>query len=362
MKNMYSILLILWSFSSCDEAPSVSTDDPTNLAVEVSLADDYSGKVSVSAMAENAIEYQFDMGDGSESIASTDGNMTYLYEATGSYVLETRAYGNSGRYLKETNQITIQVGEPVDPDHGYSTPLEYDGMSLTWNDEFNGSSLNESFWNYEIGTGSNGWGNNELQYYREQNTSVEDGYLTIEAREESFNSSQYTSSRLTTQNKFDFQYGRVDIRAKLPKGQGIWPALWMLGANFSSAGWPSCGETDIMEMIGGSGREKTVHGTCHWDNNGHASYGGSTSLSSGTFNDEFHVFSIVWDASSIKWYMDDKHFNTIDISVADLSEFQKEFFFIFNVAVGGNWPGSPDTTTQFPQQMIVDYIRVFQPE
>src|SRR5690606_32101876 len=118
---------------------------------------------------------------------------------------------------------------------------------------------------------------------------------------------------------------------------------------------------DIMEMIGGSGRENTVHGTVHWDNAGdHASYGKGYTLSSGTFADKFHVFSIVWNESSITWYVDDVQYNVIDISVPELSEFQNEFFFIMNVAVGGNWPGNPNSSTVFPQQMKVDYIRVFQ--
>jgi beta-glucanase (GH16 family) len=159
-----------------------------------------------------------------------------------------------------------------------------------------------------------------------------------------------------------FQYGSIDIRAKLPEGQGIWPALWMLGSNFPTIGWPSCGEIDIMEMIGGQGRENTVHGTVHWDNNGqYASFGDSYSLSQGTLNDEFHVFSIVWNSQSIRWYINDIQYNQVDITPAALSEFHQQFFFIFNIAVGGNWPGSPDGTTSFPQQMYVDYVRVFQP-
>ncbi|MEQ9008202.1 MAG: glycoside hydrolase family 16 protein, partial [Ekhidna sp.] len=207
-------------------------------------------------------------------------------------------------------------------------------------------------------------GNNELQYYREDNTSVSDGYLTIEARKESFNGRSYTSSRLTTEDKFDFNYGRVDIRARLPEGQGIWPALWMLGANFRSVGWPSCGEIDIMELIGGGdGRDDVVYGTAHWDNDGtKADFGGNTQLSSGKFSDQFHVFTIIWDANSITWFLNDQQFHTMDITPTALSELRNNFFLIFNVAVGGNWPGSPNATTTFPQRMFVDYIRVFQDE
>lgn len=246
------------------------------------------------------------------------------------------------------------------PTTGYSSLEQYDGMSLVWQDEFNTTELNSDSWTFELGTGYNGWGNNELQYYRENNTTLREGNLVIEAREENFNGSPYTSSRLITKDKFLFKYGRVDIRACLPEGQGIWPALWMLGQNIETVSWPACGEIDIMEMIGGDGREKTVHGTVHWDDNGHSQYGGPFSLSAGTFNDEFHVFSIIWDESSIKWLVDDNQFLVVDITPETLSEFQEEFFLVFNVAVGGNWPGYPDETTVFPQWMVVDYVRVFQ--
>ena len=250
------------------------------------------------------------------------------------------------------------------PTKGYSTPTTYSNMKLAWADEFEGTSLDEKYWNYEIGN-NNGWGNNELEYYKKENTSVKDGYLIIQAKQESAGNQIYTSSRLTTQNKFNFKYGRVDIRAALPKGQGIWPALWMLGKNIPQVNWPKCGEIDIMEMIGGSGtgagNDKITYGTPHWDNNGsHAQYGGSTKLASGIFNDEFHVFSIVWDAQKIVWYLDDKQFHIIDTTPSGLSEFQEEYFLLVNLAVGGDWPGKPDGTTQFPQQLVVDYIRVFQ--
>lgn len=246
------------------------------------------------------------------------------------------------------------------PSTGYSTPSTYANRTLVWEDDFDASSLNLSDWTYEIGTGSNGWGNNELQYYTNTNTLMQDGHLVITAKEESRNGSDYTSSRIVTQNKQSFQYGRVDIRAALPEGQGIWPALWMLGSNFNTVGWPACGEIDIMEMIGGSGRENTVHGTVHWENDGQrALYGGDSTLPSGTFNDEFHVFSIEWTASRITWFLDDQQFHVIDTTPAQLSEFRNSFFFIFNLAVGGDWPGSPNSSTSFPQHLIVDYVRVF---
>lgn len=247
------------------------------------------------------------------------------------------------------------------PTAGATSPATYPGMSLVWEDEFEGSQLNSSNWSHESGTGANGWGNNELQYYRPQNTTLQDGFLVITAKKEAFGGKEYTSSRIITKDKKQFRYGRIDIRAAMPKGQGMWPALWMLGSNFSSVGWPACGEIDIMEMIGGNGREKTVHGTVHWQHDGsHAQFGGEYSLSSGTLADKFHVFSIIWDAQTIRWLIDGQEYHVIDTSPAQLDEFRKSFFFIFNVAVGGNWPGSPDNNTTFPQHMIVDYVRVFQ--
>lgn len=250
----------------------------------------------------------------------------------------------------------------VIPSSGYSTPLDYDNMTKIWADEFDGSDINKNNWTFEMGNGQSGWGNNELQYYREQNAFIKDGFLVIEARREQFGGFDYTSTRMITRQKVDFTYGRVDIRAALPYGQGIWPALWMLGSNISFTNWPDCGEIDIMEMIGGGpGRDDTVHGTAHWGNNGHTYLGGSKKLTEGSFQNEFHVFSVRWDEQLIRWYVDDQLYYSLDITSDDKAEFHNPFFFIFNIAVGGNWPGSPDATTRFPQRMIVDYIRVFQP-
>jgi beta-glucanase (GH16 family) len=263
-----------------------------------------------------------------------------------------------------TAEVIITDDDPprsvVIPETGYLTPDQYDGMTLIWQDEFGNGSIKSDFWTFEIGTGNNGWGNNELQYYKENNAQIQEGNLIIEARKESYMGAPYTSSRIISMDKFSFKYGRVDIRACLPEGQGIWPALWMLGQNFKTVGWPACGEIDIMEMVGGSEREKTVHGTVHWDDGGHAQYGGQFSLSEGTFNDEFHVFSIIWDEISIRWLVDDQQYHIIDITPEGLSEFQEDFYLILNLAVGGNWPGNPDETTIFPQWMVVDYVRVFQ--
>lgn len=233
---------------------------------------------------------------------------------------------------------------------------------LVWQDEFNGTEIDESKWTYD--TGGHGWGNNEWQYYtdREQNAYIDDTCLVIEARRESYEGKDYTSARLKTQNRAGWRYGKFDVRAKLPRGQGIWPAIWMLGTNIPAIGWPACGEIDIMEMIGGSGRENQVHGTIHWsdENDDHAMYGTGFQLPGGTFADDFYIYSIEWSAQKIEWSVNGVKYLEADITPASMNEFQNYFFMILNVAVGGNWPGYPDETTQFPQKMYVDYVRVYE--
>ena len=249
------------------------------------------------------------------------------------------------------------------PSTGYSTPDDYPGFNLIWADEFDGNQLDENYWTFQIGDGCPdlcGWGNNELEDYQKENTTIQNGNLIIRAKREAGKNS-FTSSRINTKGKFSFKYGRVDVRAALPVGQGIWPAIWMLGENKDQVGWPKCGEIDIMEKIGGTGNENTSYGTVHWDNSGqHASYGGNYTLSSGSLQSEFHVFSIIWTAQKITWYLDDVEFHTIDTTPSELSEFREDFHLLINLAIGGNWPGNPDATTTFSQYLIVDYIRVFQ--
>jgi beta-glucanase (GH16 family) len=230
---------------------------------------------------------------------------------------------------------------------------------LVWSDEFNGTALDRSRWILE--TGGHGWGNNELEYYTDRtgaaaNARVEGGNLVIEARREDFGGRLYTSARMKT--SASWTYGRIEGRLRLPFGQGIWPAFWTLGNNIGTVGWPACGEIDIMEMIGGSGRESTVHGTIHWDFNGYANFG--RSFSGPNFSQAFHVYAIEWDNREIRWYVDGTLYNTANITINGTEEFHRPFFIILNVAVGGNWPGNPDGSTTFPQRMLVDYIRVYQ--
>ncbi len=246
--------------------------------------------------------------------------------------------------------------------NGYSTPMTYPGYTLAWSDEFSGNSLDLNVWNQEIGN-NGGWGNNELEYYTNstKNCFLSNGNLIIEARKEAMGGFNYSSTRMTTQNKKTFKFGRIDIRAKLPVGKGIWPALWMLGSNITSVGWPACGEMDIMELIGKyPGR---VYATIHYKNSSglYDKKGTNFDLPSGDFSQLFHVFSMVWVKDLIKCYVDDKLYLTVSATdVGATYPFNADQFFIFNVAVGGNWPESPDATTPFPQRMFVDYVRVFQ--
>lgn len=352
--------------ASCKKEDVINTDDPFGLTVEVVSIDMDSKEVKLLANAQNAIQYTLHLGYNTEPVdENTTGFFSYTFTELGVYNMTVRAYGSSGRYVKGTKQVeitSVQSNDTVPLNKGYFTPLEYEGYNLIWNDEFSGTSVSSSNWSFETGTGNGGWGNNELQYYTAENASVEAETLIIEAKKQQVGSSAYTSARLISRNKVSFKYGRVDIRALLPHGKGMWPALWMLGDNISSVGWPKCGEIDIMEMIGSSNNslEKIVHGTIHWDNNGHASSGGSYTLPTGSLVTSYHVFSIIWNETSISWYVDDHLYHHENISAADRSEFHQDFWFILNVAVGGNWPGSPNETTVFPQRMKVDYMRVFQ--
>ena len=369
MRNAFILALILIiGCSEEPEQPGISLPSDITYSIDVSSSIEGLVQAEVSAQKANFYTIIFKDSDGDIKESNPEGEASHIFTKSGTYAIIFRAHTIETAYIEAIDSVTIVVDETNlsgnPPTSGYSTPLTYSGYTMVWNDEFDGTSLNTQDWNFELGTGNNGWGNNELQYYLKENTTIKNGVLTITAKKQTVNTNLYSSSRITTQGKKSFKYGRIDIRAALPKGQGMWPALWMLGDNYSTIGWPKCGEIDIMELVGGKSAgnsDRTVHGTVHWDNDGSkAEYGSSNTLPNGDFSDEWHVFSLVWDDKSIKWYRDDIQYNVIDITGSALSEFQEKFFFIFNVAVGGNWPGDPDVTTQFPQSMHVDYIRVFQ--
>jgi beta-glucanase (GH16 family) len=242
-----------------------------------------------------------------------------------------------------------------------------------WHDEFDGpagASFDRAKWTPDLG--GQGFGNNERQFYttRPENVRLDgDGHLVITARAESpsagyacwYGPCGYTSTRLKTQGLFARAYGRFEARIRIPRGQGVWPAFWMLGANIDSVGWPDGGEIDIMENIG---REPTVaHGTLHGPGySGAEGISGADTLSQGAYADEFHIFSIAWKPDEIRWYIDGReyhHLTPADLPAGRAWVFDHPFFLLLNLAVGGNWPGDPDASTVFPQEMLVDYVRVY---
>jgi beta-glucanase (GH16 family) len=244
------------------------------------------------------------------------------------------------------------------------------GWRLTWSDEFNaadGTPVDPAKWKHDVG--GTGWGNNELEYYTDagQNAVQTGGNLVITATNQgaaqyhcSYGTCQYTSARLLTQGLFSQQYGRFEARAQMPTGKGLWPAIWMLGDNISTVSWPACGEIDFMETIGTD--ISTNHGSLHMP----AGYGpsGTFKLPGGaSFADAFHTFAIEWEPGTIRFYVDDQLYETrtqASVPAGDTWEFEHPFFLLINVAVGGQWPGSPDSTTTFPQTLKVDWVRVYQ--
>lgn len=255
------------------------------------------------------------------------------------------------------------------PDSAPQTPT----WTLAWSDEFDGATgaaVDGTKW--LIDTGGEGWGNQEREYYTPgaENAALDGaGHLVITARAEPAGSSrpcwygvcQYTSARLETSGRFNTTYGRVESRIRIPRGQGIWPAFWMLGADVGTKGWPTCGEIDVMENIG---REPTmVHGTVHGPGySGDKGIGGSYTLATGAFADDFHVYAVEWTPGLIRWLVDEHEYRRTtpaELPAGAAWVFDHPFFILLNVAVGGAWPGDPDATSTFPQQMVVDYVRVY---
>lgn len=245
------------------------------------------------------------------------------------------------------------------------------GWTLVWSDEFDGpsgSAVNASKWSFDVG--GNGWGNNELETYtdRAANSHLNDGRLVIRALKETFTGPDkiarpYTSARLITRNKFSQAFGRFEARIRIPYGQGVWPAFWLLGNDIDTTHWPNCGEIDIMENIGKE--PSIVHGTFHGPG-----YSGGSGISAAyalpggqKFSDDFHTFAVEWEPKVIRFYVDKSLYKTrtpSDLPAGTSWVFDHPFFILLNVAVGGGWPGNPDASTVFPQEMVVDYVRVYQ--
>lgn len=262
--------------------------------------------------------------------------------------------GNKGEGIEPT---AVPPGSRSKPALGWHRA----GWELAWHDEFEAPSLDLSKWTAEIG--GHGWGNEEAQYYtdRPDNAFVEDGRLVICALQESYQGMNFTSARLITKNNFAQSYGRFEARLQLPAGQGIWPAFWLLGDNIDEVGWPQCGEIDIMTNIGSE--PGTVHnGLFAPGQAGVATVSQSVDLGgNGRFAEAFHVFAVEWELQAIRWFVDDVLFHSLTPQdFPGTWVYDHPFFILLNVAVGGRWPGYPDTTTRFPQRMLVDYVRVYQ--
>jgi beta-glucanase (GH16 family) len=395
MKKIFLLLPIVVAFANC--GPKDKPVDPVVLAPSliISSISPFEGdaptstatfKVSMSRAFEQAVTVDFATADGtagapSDYIAKT-GTVTIPAKST-EVSIDITVVGDTLKEADETFSVvlsnpknaTIATGTGTAtirnddtyvfiPSDGYTTPESYTGYLSVWNDEFSGTSLDLTSWGFDVG--GSGWGNNELQYYtnnRPENIYLDNGKLIIQAKKEAFSGKEYTSSRILTKGKKDFTFGRIDIRAKLPVAKGLWPALWMLGKKIDQTNWPSCGEIDIMELVGTDPNK--VYGTLHWasasSSTTRVQYGTNYTLPTGTFADKFHVFTTIWSADNVEILVDDISYYKFDKTKVGAAAypFNEPFFLIFNVAVGGDWPGAPNAATTFPQQMVVDYVRVF---
>lgn len=395
----YLIILMCLLLSSCGDADSSGMQMETDPAAakpdlfihdhqmeESDVRSDMIFEVELSAAATEAVTFDYSLiGLTAEPGVDFDdqgGSLTIVAGET-KVALSVPILPDSDREVDEEFRIelsnvknaevsnNIATGIILDTDEqsvaivedGYLTADTHYGYTLSWSDEFDASSLNLEDYNFDLGDGCPnlcGWGNNELEEYTDkpENIKLADGKLVITATR---SESTFESAKIHTKDKQEFLFGRIDIRAKLPEGQGIWPALWMLGANIDEVGWPACGEIDIMEMVGHT--PNVSHGTAHWGAAGGPSTFKSESYTiQEKFNQQFHVFSLVWESHELVWYVDETKIQTVNLSSVGNQQwvFNQKFYLIFNVAIGGIWPGNPDSSTVFPQTMEIDYVRVFQ--
>jgi beta-glucanase (GH16 family) len=332
-------MLVLWLFFSCSSKNTMAPAKlpPTNLMINTSITPDSSGNITISFSATNAVSYTVILGDGNVK-TSTTGSLNYKYAFTGNYTISITATSADGETINGTAQANVGVKQ-----------------NLVWSDEFSGTGSPDSTkWGYDIGTGSGGWGNNELEYYtnRQSNVYVSGGTLKIVANKESYNGSNYTSARMLTQNKFSFEYGKIEVRAKIPGNLGAWPAIWMLGNDISTVAWPGCGEIDIMENVGN--QQNKIFGTVHFTGQTNGGVGGTTILP--TAYTAFHRYAVTWTPTLITFLIDDVPYFSYN-NTGD--PFNQKFFVILNLAIGGNFGGAVDPTFT-TGQMEVDYVRVYQ--
>lgn len=329
-------------YAGCNDPDEPTDTPPANLALQSVISNDGSGMVAFTATADNAYSFDFNFGNG-DSKNKTNGLVNYQYTTSGTntYSVTVTAVSLTGLTTAQTFEITVTVTG---------------AGGLMWSDEFNTDGAPDpAKWGYDIGNGSGGWGNGELQYYtnRAENVIVQGGVLKINAIKELYSGYDYTSARILTKDKFVFKYGKVEISAKLPAGVGTWPALWMLGSDFETAIWPACGEIDIMEHKGSELNK--IYGTFHYP--GHS--GGNASGYTRTISNAttaFHKYQLEWTSSIIKISVDDILIHSI-VNSASIP-FNHNFFFIFNVAMGGSFGGAVDPAFT-NATMEVDYVRVY---
>ena len=354
------VFLLSCSGGSIDDldppAPGQEKVIPSNLTLEVSIVGandsnpygDGSGIIKCVASATDATRYEFRFGNG-DILTSATGTVEYTYKKreTNSYFVYVYAYSETDDFIYTSKQIEILVQRPPFDRLVFSDEFDFDG------------SPDETKWGYEVGTGSNGWGNGEKQYYtdRSENVKVEDGFLKITAKKEDYKGSKYTSARLLTEGKFDFTYGRVEVRAKLPFGEGTWPAIWMLGSNIRTVSWPACGEIDIMEHWGHN--QGIVQSALHTP----SSFGDTKNHGSQHISDvstAFHVYAVEWDDYEIVFSVDGVvHYTYKPANKnSETWPFDANHFLILNVAMGGSWftiePSFESST------MEIDYVRIYQ--
>ena len=347
------IIIVLLSCSSSEDSPPINSPAntaPSNLTLTTTIQGvssnmpygDGSGIVNLSAQANNAANFEFIINDG-VAIKSSDGTYQVTFnekEGVASHDIKVIAYSETDKTINTTKQVTVSY---------------YNGAAPVWADEFfEDGKPDTKNWTYDLGAG--GWGNQELQTYTNSinNALIENGILKIFAKSDG--AGGYTSARLKTENLKEFKYGMLKVRAKLPGSAGTWPAIWMLGSNFDTAGWPHCGEIDIMEQTGTNKNE--VLATCHWfdaNSQSNASYGLKKAISNAA--SQFHVYAMEWSETYISMYVDDVKY--YEIALNSNLPFNNDFFLILNIAMGGTLGGN--VPTGFTQDtMEVDYIRLYQ--
>lgn len=333
---------LLLAFSSCHKSAEGTADSsPGTVTLTAAVNADKSGAVDFVATASNAVNYEFDFGNGVYQQSAT-GKVSYKYPAGGNYKVNVAAKSNGGQIRSASENVQVDI---------------ITEGKLIWSDEFNTDGAPDpAKWGYNIGTGDNGWGNAELQYYtnRTENAVVQGGLLRIKARKENYNGSTFTSARLLTKGKFDFKYGRVEVSAKMPEGVGTWPAVWMLGADIDTNPWPACGEIDIMEHLG---RDlNNIYATLHYPGRSGGNANGNTKKIADATT-AFHKYTLDWSATAIKMYVDGQLIHSVPNSAA--IPFNHRFFLILNLAIGGNFGGAVDAGLT-NAELQVDYVRVYQ--